>query len=242
MFVRFFLIAVALVGIMWFVSRLGRTNPQDRLKFLKLTALYGGLGILLALVLTGRLPWVFAALGFVVPWVQRLIMMRSAYNMFKSWQGPVQGSKPGRTSDVRTKHLEMVLDHDTGQISGSIVAGAFKGRLLDDLNIEELANLMDECKRKDRQSASVLETYLDRMRSDEWEQYAREHEDTQQADGGSADLTRAEALQILGLEEGATRDEIIEAHRLLMQRNHPDRGGSTWLASRINLAKDQLLS
>ena len=241
MILRVILILAVVVGLMWFFGRLGKTNPQDRIKFLKLAALYGGAGILLALILTGRLSAIFALLIAAIPWIQRIIMVRSAYNMFKTWQGPVQGSKPGQTSDVRTKFLEMTLDHDTGNIIGTVTAGSYKGRTLDELDINELADLLDTCRKKDRQSASVLETYLDRMRPDEWGAYADEHEEQEVSIGGD-DMTREQALQILGLSEGATREEIIEAHRVLMQRNHPDRGGSTFLAAQINRAKDLLLS
>jgi len=80
------------------------------------------------------------------------------------------------------------------------------------------------------------------MRADEWAAYAQAHAQTESPSGDPEKMTREEALQILGLEEGATEQEIIESHRVLMQRNHPDRGGSTWLAARINRAKDILLS
>ena len=54
-------------------------------------------------------------------------------------------------------------------------------------------------------------------------------------------MTRELALEILGLKGEPDRDEIIKAHRTLMQRMHPDRGGSDYLAKKINQAKDFLL-
>lgn len=53
-------------------------------------------------------------------------------------------------------------------------------------------------------------------------------------------MTEAQALEILGLDESASWEDVIEAHRRLMQKLHPDRGGSTWMAARLNAAKDLL--
>jgi DnaJ homolog subfamily C member 19 len=57
----------------------------------------------------------------------------------------------------------------------------------------------------------------------------------------SGTMTREEAYQVLGVHPGASEDDIRAAHRRLMQGAHPDRGGSDWLASRINQARDVLL-
>ncbi len=244
MFVRFFLILAFVIGLMWIVSKIGnKANRLNRQKYFKIALLYGGAGILLALILTGKLPAIFALAAAAVPWIQRIIMLRSAYSMFKSWQGgPVPGSKPGQTSDVKTKFLKMILDHDSGTIEGTVLAGDFKGQSLADLDINQLAQLLQVYRQKDPQSASILETYLDRMRTDDWEEYVRQHAGHDAPGADPDEMTRDEALQILGLDESATEKDIIEAHRTLMQRNHPDRGGSTWLAARINRAKDILLT
>lgn len=54
-------------------------------------------------------------------------------------------------------------------------------------------------------------------------------------------MSRAEALDILGLEEGASEDEIEAAYKALIVKNHPDQGGTDWLAARLNEARDILL-
>lgn len=61
------------------------------------------------------------------------------------------------------------------------------------------------------------------------------------ASGKTAAMTEAEALEVLGLKIGASQADIVQAHRKLISRVHPDRGGSDYLAARINLAKRVLL-
>lgn len=62
------------------------------------------------------------------------------------------------------------------------------------------------------------------------------------AGGFQEEMTRREAFQILGLREGSNKDQIREAHRKLMRLNHPDNGGSTMIATKVNEAKDFLIA
>jgi DnaJ-domain-containing protein 1 len=93
----------------------------------------------------------------------------------------------------------------------------------------------------DRGSAALLESYLDR-RFPAWRQHAqRDAAGRQRRAATSTEMTEQEAYQILGLQPGAGRDEIGRAHRALMKKLHPDQGGTTYLAARVNEAKDTLL-
>jgi len=134
----------------------------------------------------------------------------------------------------------MTLAHDSGDIDGEVLEGQFKGRALKQLSLEELLQLLRECQ-DDEESVALLQAYLDRVYADTWRQQAGA-QGQQQTSSGSGEVSREEALQILGLSSGASEKEIIEAHRRLMQKLHPDRGGSAYLAAKINLAKDTLLA
>ena len=144
----------------------------------------------------------------------------------------------GQTSKVRSQFLDMTLDHDSGELSGRFVAGPFAGH---DLSEFDLPQLMAMIPGLDAESVALFESYLDR-RFPAWRQDAQAEAAGGQgraASGGK--MTDEEAYQILGLQPGASRDEIGRAHRALMKKLHPDQGGSTYLAARVNEAKDTLL-
>lgn len=150
-------------------------------------------------------------------------------------------TSPGRRSHVRTAALEMELDHDSGGLEGLVLAGRHEGRELSSLGLRELLALRDELA-GDGESLQLLETYLD-GRFPVW----RDHLEAETGGGqgaapASGAMTKEEAYKVLGLEPGASAAEIRKAHRRLMQRLHPDIGGSSFLAARINEAKDVLLS
>jgi DnaJ domain len=147
----------------------------------------------------------------------------------------------GSASTVRSRYLEMRLDHDSGDMTGRVLGGEQAGRALDELIDRELLALRDEIA-GDPESLALLEAYLDRRISG-WREHVEG--DTAAGTGGAADpgaMTDEEAYEILGLAPGAGEAEIRAAHRRLMKRVHPDQGGSTFLAAKINQAKDWLLS
>ena len=140
-------------------------------------------------------------------------------------------------SKVRSPFFAMELDHDTGAVSGRIIAGQFKGADLIDLGEMETRALIEEIT-GDADSVSLLESWLDANRAG-WREY---FEETAQAEPGAAPIDAdAEAYAVLGLKPGATADEIRAAHRELMKGVHPDHGGSSYLAAKINEARDRLL-
>ena len=107
------------------------------------------------------------------------------------------------------------------------------------LTPEQLLELLSECA-TDPQSANLLEAYLDREHGPEWRE--AEPAGAQRPDPvRDGQMSRVEAYEILGLQPGAEKQEILAAHRRLMQKLHPDRGGSTYLAAKINKAKELLL-
>ncbi|HEV7278236.1 MAG TPA: DnaJ domain-containing protein [Devosiaceae bacterium] len=147
-------------------------------------------------------------------------------------------------SGVKSRFITMNLDHATGDISGRVIAGRFKGADLMELGEYDTRELLAEVS-GDPDSLALLETWLDKNRAG-WREYFAEQDAAEAGEpppgGGSTQADpEAEAYSVLGLEPGATADDIREAHRNLMKRVHPDQGGSTYLASKINEAKDRLL-
>ena len=231
---RIFLALVALVGLMWLAAWLGKATPAQRSRALKLILLYGVAGALLLLVVTGRIPWVFALISAAVPWLQRFLVARQAWHMFKSARGP----SGGKQSKVETVILRMTLDHDSGDLDGEVVSGPYAGRALRDLSKTELLNLLKDCRSRDAQSAALLEAFLDRTVGDIWRESDEEQGPASPSGGGPMSI--AQAAEILGVSKEASRDEIIAAHRRLIQKLHTDRGGTDYLAALVNEARDTL--
>jgi hypothetical protein len=226
------LVALAVVAfvIFWFM----RANPSTLARLLRpfLVVLgvigIGGMLIFGLRFLPGLLPELFGLAGVVITaLIARAVRSRSS----GGFSSPGGG---GQRTEVRTAFLQAWIDHGTGDVGGTVLSGRFSGRTLDSLGDAELLDLHLDCS-TDPDSLRVLEPYLDRRLGAEWRN-AR-----QPPRGPRTDMTRDEALAVLGLAEGASEDDIKAAHRRLIQRMHPDVGGSADLAARINRAKDVLL-
>jgi DnaJ domain len=165
-----------------------------------------------------------------------------------------QQRTPGQKSRVSTSLLAMELDHDSGNMDGRVLSGRFEGRELGTMELRELLDLREEALGLNDQSAVLLDAFLDR-RDPSWREAWSARHGAGQGDGanrssngsgrsgrnGRTAMGREEALQVLGLAEGATEEEIRSAHRRMMKNFHPDHGGSDYLAAKINQAKDVLL-
>ena len=150
---------------------------------------------------------------------------------------------PGQKSHIRTERLEMELDHDSGQMEGKALSGRFAGRSLSTLSDTEAMELLDELYREGAPEAAVMEAYLD-WRLPGWRDQGQASTERAKAGRGRARGTRMsteEAYAVLGISPGASEEDIRQAHRKLMMKMHPDQGGSTYLAARINEAKEVLL-
>ena len=233
------LLLVALVAVLFLISWYKRVPKAKQRQFRNKALLIGGGIILFFALITGKLHPLFAAAAALVPLAYRAIGLFQTFSTIRAFTsrmkaGASPGPTPGQTSEVETAFLRMQLDHDTGEMDGTVLQGRFEGAGLRRLGLSELLELMNEC-RSDRQSVAVLSAYLDRFHEG-W----RERQD--RAPGPSSDgMNEDEARAVLGVGPDATREEIVQAHRRLMQRLHPDRGGSDYLAAKLNAAKDLLL-
>ena len=214
---------------------------QRRAGYIQLTLGVAVVAVVL-LTLTGKMHWLGAALtGAVVVARQALpVLIRTVPFLHQWWQKQQNsGSGQNQQSQVNTSVLHMRLDHSSGELSGKVVAGPYKDWRLDELNREQLRELLNYCRSCDEDSAQLLSSYLEQRFPDGFDNTAEdEQEQGSTATGG---LTRSEALAVLGLDESATDEDIIKAHRSLIQKLHPDRGGNDYLAAKINEAKDFLL-
>ena len=196
----------------------------------------GALAFLLAglFLIRGRLDFALP-LGYFGMW----LMGYGSFGLSNPWSRANRSA--GTTSRVRSATIEMELDHDSGALRGRVLAGAREGAELDTLERDALLQLRESCLASDPDGARLLEAYLDR-RFAGWREAGEAHADAgRDSHAQPGPMTKQEAYEILGLQPGADDEAVRRAHRALMKKLHPDQGGSTYLATRVNQAKDILL-
>lgn len=226
----------AMALVVWWLLR---ANPSTIARILRpLLMIVGLVGIAVMLIfgirfVPGLLPELFGLAGIIATALIARALRRRPSGGFSS---------PGNAqrTEVRTAFFEAWIDHGTGDVGGTVHSGRFAGRTFDSLSDAELLDLHAECS-SDADSRRVLESYLDRRLGAAWNSAGQSQSQSPPPRGPRTDMTREEALAVLGLAEGASEQEIKAAHRRLIQRVHPDVGGSADLAARINRAKDVLL-
>lgn len=225
----------AVAALWWLASLFQKSSPTALAQMMRVAGGVVSIALAAFLALRGRIDMAFMA-GSLGAWLL-------GYNRLPTMMQRSRAS-PSQVSRVRSASIEMELDHETGQMRGEVLAGPHSGTKLDDMKPAELLALWRHCTGQDPDGARLLEAYLDRRLAG-WREDAEPHPDAGGAKGGSGPgagpMTEQEAHEILGLAPGADPDAIRAAHRNLMKRVHPDQGGSTYLAARVNQAKEVLL-
>ena len=219
-----------LVAVLWVLGVISKIDPKLGARILKAGGGLIALGLAVFLGLRGEIN-VAIPLGAVGLGLLGWLPFGPA-----GFSARTQKSG-GKTSRVRTAYFEMELDHDSGEMRGRIVAGRHQGAALEALDVKTLVEMLNEI---DEESRALLVAYLDR-RDSGWSEHAQGDAATGRPAASSGKMSEQEAYQILGLEPGASADDIGHAHRSLMKKFHPDQGGATYLAARINEAKETLL-
>jgi len=227
-------------GLLMLVYLFVNADPARLARNLKWTGItVAGVAIVLLILLppARELAALLLPLAIATPLLARV---RTILDRYRTPAG-------GQTSTVTTTFLRMTLDHDTGRMEGTILRGRFAGMRLDELGAADLLALLRECRAEDEEGARLLEAYLDRVRANWRDELAGARSGAAGAGGtggarpAGGDVTVEEAYAILGLSPGADAEAIKEAHRRLMVKLHPDHGGSDYLATKINRARDVLL-
>ena len=221
-----------LAAIRWF----GRVTPASAARIVRGGGYAVGVAALLLLLLRGS----FGLVGMLASMLFANAL-RGGGNPFAAIMGAAGwGGTKTRESVARSAAIEMRLNRESGRMNGVVTAGPFAGRALDDMTRADCLSVYRYCQGDDPEGAALLEAYLDR-RFAAWRQAQQGDGDARAGGWGGGPLSRDEAYEILGLPKGASREEIVAAHRSLMKKLHPDHGGSTALAARVNQAKDVLL-
>lgn len=226
---------LVLALVVYTVYRLRWLSPEQKKRYLKLAAITGIVALLAVLTLTGKLNWLVAGIGALfalLPKVARLLIgawprIMPYFNRYRQ----------NRHSSMQTPFIRLQVDLMTGALQGEVLQGHYKGEKLQLMSMAQLLSLLDECRDADEKSALLLMSYLDRAH----EGWSGDREEAFKPSATGTRMSQQQARDILGVSESSSKKDINKAHKRLMQKLHPDRGGSDYLAQQINQARDVLL-
>ncbi|MDC0173196.1 DnaJ domain-containing protein [Gammaproteobacteria bacterium] len=225
------ILLVVLIFIVWYWWRtIKGLSAEEKRPFLWRSAFWLVLTASLILVVSGRMHWVGAGLAALLPLGKSLL----AFGFRAVPILRLLGRFKTTPSQFKTKSLNVTINFSNSQMDGEVLIGELAGKNLSELTDDQLENLAVQFKDIDRESYALLYAYRIRRGSA-----------GKQSEGGFshdsfASLSESEAYEILGLDQTASKEDVIKAHKRLVQRLHPDRGGSDYLAAKINAAKDRL--
>ena len=245
------IIGVAAFVLLW--RAFSSPNRSEKVKRLAAAAAVVLVSVLLLLTATGRLHWLAALAAGALPFLRGLAGLVAGpliSNLLRSRlfgrAGPgdtgAAAGPPPKDSTVATRELRMTLDHETGDMDGELLVGRAAGQRLSRMDLATLNQVFAEL--ADQDSRQLLGAYLDRRfpgwaDAEDADAQSKAREDASGA--GTSPMDVDQALAVLGLDQAASRKDVIDAHRRLMQKLHPDRGGTDYLAATLNLAKKVLL-
>ena len=229
------LIALVIVfGGLWVIRKMAKLRPGGASKFIQQIAGVGIMGFSGLLLLRGQMNVATALFAVGAGLFGKSSMFPNGFKGGFNWG---KAKTPGQTSTVTTSLLAMVLDHDSGDMAGHVVSGQFAGRPLSELDDVELRSFYVCCQAATDQSLTLLEAWIARGRPN----WRGGDSSSAGAKRSSQGLSKNDAYDLLGLKSGASVDDIKAAHKRLMKEFHPDKGGTDYLAAKINEAKDVLL-
>lgn len=228
---NFIIAAVIVFGGLWLIRKFGRMQPTAAKGFTQKLAGGAIIGFSGLLALRGQVNIAVPLFLFGLGLVGKSAIFPNGFG----WPG---AKSAGQKSRVASSHIAMELDHDTGTMDGAALVGPSKGKRLSAMSEGELQSFHALCGTSRDQSRALLEAWLDRNRG-EWR--AAWGVGGASASTASGPMSKDEACAILGVKASATEEEVRAAHRRLMKEFHPDKGGTDYLAAKINAAKDVLL-
>ena len=228
---------IILALLWWFLKGYIKANPKVLAKYGKRIGGVVALAAAAFLFIRGRMDMAIP-LGAAGAWLLGISLPVWPWYMPG---GNPRGNEFGGTSRIRTSALDLQFDPSSGKILGRVLAGPYSGRDLEQMTREELFSLAEFLKNTDSDGLQALKSYFD-GRFPGWRETADGNTYARASQRGQLGaMSEQEAYEVLGLQVGASAEDVRQAHRALMKKLHPDQGGSTYLATRVNMAKDVLL-